>query len=342
MPASSSAKTPPPLPLTIDWHDARVVVTGAAGFLGRHVVSVLLKRGVDPDNLATPSHREYNLTQSGVAHAMVREVFAHQHAAPDVIIHCAGFVGGLGANRAFPARMFHDNMTMAVHLAEACRTGMVPARNGRVVLVGSMVSYPQNAPVPFHEDTLWDGKPERGSLPYAVAKLATLEMLHAYHTQHGLRGAYVIPTNLYGPGDNFDPSTSHAAAAIIERCVLAAHRGDLSITNWGSGAPTRQFLYVQDAAEGVVAAAERVTEHAPIPINLGTGLETSLREFVQCACDAAGFTGEILWDTEKPDGVFRRSLDPARAASLLGWHATTPLTTGIANTVAWYREHLLR
>ncbi|MCA9277528.1 MAG: NAD-dependent epimerase/dehydratase family protein [Phycisphaeraceae bacterium] len=329
------------LPITIDWTQVRVVVTGASGFLGRNVVNVLRTRGVPVRHIATPSHHQYDLTQPGAASAMLREAFAHQHAKPDVVIHCAGFVGGLGANRNFPARMFHDNMAMALNLVEACRTDMLPLRNGRIVLVGSMVTYPADAPVPFHEDTLWEGKPEQGSFPYAVAKLASLELLRAYHTQHGLPSAYVIPTNLYGPGDNFDPATSHAAAAIIERCVIAAHNNEPTITNWGSGKPTRQFLYIEDAAKGVVAAAERVTDQAPVPINLGTGQETSLKDFVQCACDAAGFTGDIQWDTTKPDGVARRSLDRSRAKALLGWHAATPLHEGVANTVAWYRENML-
>jgi GDP-L-fucose synthase len=316
----------------IDWTTARVVLPGGAGFLGRHVAAVLKARGVAPDRLFIPRRREYDLTQPAGASLLMREAFGGR---ADVVINCAGAVGGLGAHKTMPAKFAHDNLAIIVNLVEAARLAGVAQRGGVLVHIGSMTSYPAEAPVPFCEEDLWKGYPEAGTAPYAVAKLAALPVLEAYRSQYGLKSAYVIPTNLYGPGDNFDERTSHAAAAIVRRCVEAADRGDEEIVNWGTGSPSRQFLFVEDAARGVVAAAERMEE--PVPINLGTGVETTVKEFVEAVASAAGFKGRVAWDASKPDGIARRSLSAERAQKLLGWRAEVGLEEGVRKTVEWWR-----
>lgn len=336
--------------MPIDWTQARVLLPGGAGFLGRHVAALLREKGVTEDRLFIPRRRDYDLTLPSAAALLLRESFPGS--APDLILNCAGAVGGLGAHKTLPATFFHDNAAIILNLAEATRlAGLAP----RVTLlhVGSMTSYPESAPVPFREESLWHGYPEPGTAPYAIAKLAALPLLQAYHTQHGLNCAYIIPTNLYGPGDNFNPKSSHAAAAIIRRCIEAADSNTPEITNWGTGNPSRQFLFIEDAARGLVAAAEWTAEHAhssllsplsslPVPINLGTGAETTIKQFTESAARAAGFKGRITWDPSKPDGIARRSLSPDRAAQLLSWRAEVSLDEGIRRTVEWYRSHSAR
>lgn len=252
-----------------------------------------------------------------------------------MVIHCAGRVGGLGANRARPADFFHDNMAMALHLMEAARrAGVVGGTGGgKFVMVGSMTSYPAGADVPFREDDLFSGYPDAASAPYGIAKLAALEMLRAYGEQHGVRGVYVVPVNLYGPGDNLDPATSHFVGALVDRCVRARLGGAPVLECWGTGVPTRDFLYVDDAAEGVVRAAEVMDE--PSPINLGSGTEHSIRSVVELIVRLVGYQGEVRWDAGKPDGVGRRCVDVSRAERLLGWRARVCLEEGLRRTIEW-------
>jgi GDP-L-fucose synthase len=328
--------------ISIDWTKARVLLPGGGGFLGRHMAALLRARGVADERLCIPRRRDYDLTLPSHAALLVREAFPGH--GPDLILNCAGAVGGLGAHKSHPATFFHDNLAIILNLAEAMRLAGLAGRS-TLLHVGSMTSYPESAPVPFREESLWQGYPEPGTAPYAIAKLAALPLLQSYHAQYGLRSAYVIPTNLYGPGDNFDPRTSHAAAAIIRRSIEAADQNLPEITNWGTGNPSRQFLFVEDAARGVVAAAEHahsapllpLSSH-PVPINLGTGAETTIREFTEAAARAAGFQGRVTWDPTKPDGIARRSLSADRAAQLLSWRAEVSLGEGVRRTVEWYRS----
>jgi GDP-L-fucose synthase len=347
--------------LSLDWKTTPVLLTGAAGFLGRHVVQRLRSRGTPSENIIAIRSATHDLRDATVAGTLVRELMdaAHRRGTPPVIIHCAGRVGGLGANKARPADFFHDNMVMALNLAHAaCHSAFVGRggsksgggnsggsaseggnsggggpKPGRFVMVGSMTSYPARAPVPFVEDDLFNGYPDAASAPYGVAKLAALEMLRACHTQYGLQSSYVVPVNLYGPGDNLDPATSHFVGALVDRCVRAANERLPRLECWGAGAPTRDFLYIEDAAEGVVRAAEVMTE--PTPINLGSGREHSIREVVDIIVRLARYEGEVVWDRTKPDGVGRRCVDVSRARQLLGWSAQTSLEEGLRRTVDW-------
>jgi GDP-L-fucose synthase len=302
---------------------ARVVVTGGAGFLGRAVLDCLRRRGVtDP---IVPRRRDYDLTREGDVSRLYRD------ARPDIVLHLAAEVGGIGANQANPGRYFYANMAMALHLVEeARRVGL-----RKFVQVGTICAYPKHTPVPFREDDLWNGYPEETNAPYGVAKKAALVMLDGYRRQYGLASSYLLPVNLYGPWDNFDPKTSHVIPALIRKCLEAAESGRESIECWGTGGASREFLFVEDAAEGVVRAAERIDD--PVPVNLGTGREITIRALVECVADACGFRGEIRWDPTKPDGQPRRCVDATRAMQLLGWRAETGLAEGLRKTVEWYR-----
>lgn len=319
----------------LDWATTRVAVTGGAGFLGRAVVEVLLRRGVLVDRVEVVRSGACDLREPGAAKEMIGTLVQRAKAfgeAP-VVIHCAGRVGGLGANRAMPADFFYDNMMMALSLAEAARTSGFIEDAGRLVMVGSMTSYPAGALVPFREEDLFNGYPDAASAPYGIAKLAALEMLRAYQAQHGLKCVYVVPVNLYGPGDNLDPATSHFVGALVDRCVRAKLERWERLECWGTGAPTRDFLYVDDAAEGVVRATEVMSE--PVPINLGSGREHSIREVVEMIVRLVGYEGEVVWDASKPDGVGRRCVDVERARTLLGWSAKVGLKEGLSRAVAW-------
>ncbi|MGE3109659.1 MAG: NAD-dependent epimerase/dehydratase family protein [Phycisphaerales bacterium] len=317
-----------------DWSGVHVMVTGGAGFLGRRVCARLHDRGAE--RVVVPRSAVHDLRRSDVCLALMREfVHAAERAAP-VVIHCAGLVGGLGANTARPGEFFHDNLVLAVNVIEAARASGLIERGGRVVVVGSMTSYPARARVPFREEDLEDGYPDAASGPYGIAKRAALEMLRAYRAQYGLKGAYVVPVNLYGPGDKLDPAASHFVGALVDRCVRAKREGWSRLECWGTGAPTRDFLFVEDAAEGVVRAAEMVTE--PTPINLGSGREHSIREVVEMIVRLVGYEGEVVWDASKPDGVGRRCVDVTRARELLGWRATVPLEEGLRRTIEWRKE----
>jgi GDP-L-fucose synthase len=275
-----------------------------------------------------PRRREFDLTTE----AGVERLFCEHQ--PEVIIHLAAEVGGIGANQQNPGRYFYANMAMSLHLIEAARRCGVE----RFVHTGTICSYPKFTPVPFHEDALWDGYPEETNAPYGVAKKAALVMLDGYRRQYGLRSAYVLPVNLFGPRDNFDLGTSHVIPALIRKCVEAVECGAPFIECWGTGSASREFLYVDDAATGIVRAAECMDE--PVPINLGTGSEITIRSLVHLVAQTCEFTGEIRWDPSRPDGQPRRCVDARRAESLLGWKATVGLEEGLRRTVDWYRGHL--
>jgi GDP-L-fucose synthase len=306
----------------IDLATERILVTGGAGFLGRSVVERLRSRGAK--DVFVPRRSEFDLTHEDGA----RRSF--EAARPTVVIHLAAEVGGIGANRANPGRYFFANMAMALHCIETARQMAVR----KFVQVGTICSYPKHAPVPFSEDALWDGYPEETNAPYGIAKKAAMVMLAGYGQQYGLRGACLLPVNLYGPWDNFDLETSHVIPAIIRKCVEAKRDGRPSIECWGTGSATREFLYVDDAAEAVVLAAERIDD--PTPINLGTGREISVRDLVAMIARLVGMEGEVRWDPSRPDGQPRRCLDTRRAEQMLGWRADTDLESGLRRTVEWY------
>ena len=312
----------------LDWTKTRVVVTGGRGFLGRVVCRKLAERGCR--SVGVPRHHDYDLsTEEGV-----RWMYADFQ--PEVVIHLAAEVGGIGANREHPGRFFYSNLAMGLHLIEHAR------RNGikKFVQAGTVCAYPKITPVPFREEDIWNGYPEETNAPYGIAKKSLFVMLDAYHREYGLKSAVVVPVNLYGPGDNFDPKSSHVIPALIRKCVEATSRGDASMTCWGTGSASREFLYVDDAAEGILRAAEMM--ETPTPINLGTGREITIRKLVELIAEFTGFAGEIVWDPSKPDGQPRRCLDTSRAQNLLDWSAQVDFETGLKETIAWYQQAPLR
>jgi GDP-L-fucose synthase len=302
----------------------RVTVPGGAGFLGSHVVERLAASGAD---VFVPRSRTYDLTRE----ADVRAVYAVSR--PEMIVHLAARVGGIGANQRTPGSFFYDNLLMGALLIEHARRSSV----GKFVCVGTVCSYPKFATVPFREDELWAGYPEETNAPYGVAKKALLVQLQAYRQEFGFPGIYLIPVNLYGPRDNFDLDSSHVIPALIRKCLDAMDRGEDSIEVWGTGTPTREFLYVEDAADGIVAAAERY--EGSQPVNLGTGREISIRNLATLIADLTGFRGRFIWNAAKPDGQPRRALDVSRAIREFDWSASVPLEEGLASTIAWYREN---
>lgn len=310
----------------LDLSTQRIVVTGGAGFLGRAVTRVLRERGVPSDRIMVPRRRDFDLT----VEADVERLY--DVARPDVVIHLAAEVGGIGANMAHPGRFFYANMAMGLHLVEHAR------RRGlrKFVHTGTVCAYPKHCPIPFREESIWDGYPEETNAPYGVAKKAVFVMLDGYRREYGLASAVVVPVNLYGPGDNFDPASSHVIPALIRKCEEARLAGAPEVVCWGTGAATREFLYVDDAAEGVVRAAEAMEE--PVPINLGGGTEIAIRDLVGRIARACEYRGSIAWDTSKPDGQPRRGLDITRARELLGWSPRQDFDTGLATTVAWWRS----
>lgn len=302
----------------------RIVVTGGAGFLGRAVCESLRRRGAT--EILIPRRREYDFTKEDDVARMYRDM------KPDVVLHLAAEVGGIGANMANPGRYFFANMAMSLHLIEHARIN----RLRKFVQVGTICAYPKFTPVPFREEELWNGYPEETNAPYGVAKKSAMVMLDGYCRQYGLASAYVLPVNLYGPWDNFDLNTSHVIPALVRKCVEAMDAGRPFIECWGTGSASREFLYVDDAAEGVVRAAEVMED--PTPINLGTGTEITIRDLVHLIARLTGFAGEIRWDSSKPDGQPRRCLDTGRAARLLGWRAQVGFEEGLRRTIEWFRE----
>ena len=298
-----------------------VLVTGGAGFLGTHVVERLRANGLDP---FVPRRRDYDLT---VAEDSER-LFAD--ARPELVLHLAAEVGGIGANQANPGRYWYANLMMGAHVLEQSRLHGV----AKVVVIGTICAYPKFAPIPFREEDLWDGFPEETNAPYGVAKKTLLVGARGYREQYGMNTVFLLPVNLYGPRDNFDLETSHVIPALIRKMAEARERGEPRIVLWGDGSPTREFLYVDDCAEGIVLAAERYDSSEPI--NLGTGEEISIRELAGLIATLTNFEGEIVWDTTKPNGQPRRRLDVSRAESLFGFRASTPLRDGLERTIAWY------
>ncbi|MBP7936270.1 MAG: GDP-L-fucose synthase [Phycisphaerae bacterium] len=308
----------------MDLRHVRVLVTGGAGFLGSHLCELLRRRGVAEHELIVPRHQDYDLTQEDA----VDRLYADTR--PDVVIHLAAQVGGIGANRANPGRFFYANMAMGLHLIEHARRNNIR----KFVQVGTICAYPKFTPVPFREEELWSGYPEETNAPYGIAKKALLVMCQAYREQYGLNAIYLLPVNLYGPRDNFDPETSHVIPAIIRKCIEARSSGHDQIVCWGDGTPTREFLYVEDAAEGIVLATERYDESEPV--NLGSGSEVSIRTLTSMIAEMVGFRGTIKWDTSKPNGQPRRCLDTSRARDRFGFAAQIDLATGLKRTIEWY------
>lgn len=306
----------------------RIVVTGGAGFLGSHVVERLGTQGCD--RVFIPRSREYDLTEA----AAVERLF--QQSQPEILIHLAGVVGGIGANRANPGRFFYDNAMMGIQIIEAAR------RHGieKTVVIGTICAYPKFTPVPFREDDLWNGYPEETNAPYGVAKKALLVQCQAYRQQYGTNAIFLLPVNLYGPGDNFDVETSHVIPALIRKCTEAVRDHRREIVLWSDGSPTREFLYVNDAAEGIVSATERYD--GADPVNLGSGTEVSIRDLAQQIVQLTGFEGRIVWDTAQPNGQPRRCLDVSRAEREFGFRAKTPLADGLRRTISWYSASLAR
>jgi len=319
------------------WSSKRVLVTGGAGFLGKAVVASLRARGVE--TILTPRKREFDLRDGAAVRRLLTETSAAtaSGAKPvDLILHLAANVGGIGANREHPAEFFYDNLMMGVQLMhEAWRVG-VP----KFLAIGTVCAYPKFTPVPFHEDALWDGYPEETNAPYGLAKKMLLVQSQAYREQYGFNSIFLLPVNLYGPWDNFDPASSHVIPALIRKCLEAVDSGAAEVVVWGDGSPTREFLYVDDAAEGIVLAAERYD--SSVPVNLGSSYEISIRDLVEKIARVVGFSGRIVWDTTKPNGQPRRKLDTTRARDAFGFQSRTDFDEGLERTVRWYKDHRAR
>ncbi len=306
------------------WRDRRVVVTGGAGFLGTAVVDTLLRRGAE--NVFVPRSRDYDLRDADAIKRMLDDT------RPDLVIHLASKVGGIGANRETPAEFFYGNLMMGTQLFHECWRRDV----AKFISIGTVCSYPNDAAIPFREDDLWAGYPEETNAPYGLAKKMLLVQAQAYRAQYDYSSVYLLPVNLYGPHDNFDPASSHVIPALIRKCVEARERGDREIVVWGTGRATREFLYVEDGALGIVLAAERHDDCEPI--NLGSGYEISIADLTRTIAKLTGFDGELSWDTFKPDGPLRRCLDVSRAREAFGFEATTHFEEGLESTVLWFEE----
>lgn len=306
------------------WENKTVLVTGGAGFLGTNVVKYLLEAGVPQENIRVPRSRDLDLR--------VWENCLKAVDGCDVVIHLAASVGGIGYNMQNPGSLFYDNAIMGIQMMEAARQKNV----GKFVAVGTICAYPKFTPIPFTEDTLWDGYPEETNAPYGLAKKMMLVQAQAYREQYGYNAIYLLPVNLYGPGDNFDPSSSHVIPALIKKFVDAKRTGADSVEVWGTGSASREFLYVEDAAKAIALAAERY--NSPDPVNIGAGMEITIRDLVAVISSLVGYSGEIVWDTSKPDGQPRRCLDVSRAEKEFGFKAQTTFEDGLKETIAWYIE----
>ena len=307
------------------WHDRRVVVTGGAGFLGSVLVDQLRQHGAR--EVFVPRSRDYDLRDRGAVVRMLED------ARPEMLFHLAAVVGGIGANRSNPGKFFYDNAIMGIQLIEEARKFGVE----KTLVVGTICAYPNITSVPFREDDLWNGYPEETNAPYGLAKKMLLVQAQAYREQYGMNVIYLLPVNLYGPGDNFDLESSHVIPALIRKFTEAKDAGEEHITAWGTGKPTREFLYVDDAVEGLLLAMERY--NGPEPVNLGSGDEVSILELTSLVRELVGFEGEVIWDSAKPDGQPRRKLDTSRASQEFGFVARTPLAVGLQTTVEWYQRN---
>ena len=307
------------------WGSRKVCVTGGAGFLGKVVVRKLQERGAR--DIFIPTLDRYDLTKLDSINRLLND------AKPNLIIHLAAQVGGIGANREHPAEFFYNNLMMGVQLLHrAWETGVE-----KFVAIGTICAYPKYTPVPFKEENLWDGYPEETNAPYGLAKKMLLVQSQSYREQYGYNSIFLLPVNLYGPGDNFDPKSSHVIPALIKKCIEASENGVSQIEVWGDGSPTREFLYVEDAAEGILLAAEKYNRSDPV--NLGSGNEISIKDLVEMIARLTGYEGELVWDTSKPNGQPRRGLDTNRAKEYFGFEAKMTFEEGLKNTIEWYRQH---
>jgi GDP-L-fucose synthase len=304
--------------------DKCVVVTGGAGFLGRYVVRKLEERGCG--RIFVPKIEDYDLREQS---SIIR---VYEESRPDIVIHLAAVVGGIGANRANPGKFFYDNAVMGIQLIDYARRFGVK----KFVCLGTICAYPKYTPVPFKEEDLWNGYPEETNAPYGLAKKLLLVQLQAYRQQYGFNGIYLLPVNLYGPGDNIDHETSHVIPALIRKCLEAKEKRDESIVVWGDGSPTREFLYVEDAAEGILLATERYDKSEPV--NLGSAFEMSIKELAETIARLTGFQGNIVWDPTKPNGQPRRMLDTSRAQKEFGFRAMISFEIGLSKTIREYRS----
>lgn len=302
----------------------RILVTGGAGFLGRQVVSQLVKAGADPNKITVPRSRDLDLRKMENCQRAVDQ--------QEIVIHLAAHVGGIGLNREKPAELFYDNLMMGTQLIHAAYEAGVQ----KFVCAGTICAYPKFTPVPFKEDDLWNGYPEETNAPYGIAKKALLVQLQSYRQQYGFDGIYLLPVNLYGPEDNFDLHSSHVIPALIRKVHEAQQRGDATLPVWGDGSPTREFLYSEDAARGIVMATQLHSDSEPV--NLGTGYEISIKDLITLICDLMEFKGDIVWETDKPNGQPRRCLDTQRAKQAFGFTAQVSFEEGLRNTIAWYRQ----
>ncbi len=308
------------------WQDRHICVTGGAGFLGSFVVEKLVAAGARPERVFVPRRRDFDLTRQADAERLF------DVAEPDIVIHLAAEVGGIGANLANPGRYAYANLAMGLNVIEQARRRDV----AKFVQIGTICAYPKHCPVPFSEDDLWNGYPEETNAPYGVAKKALLTLCQAYREQYGLPAIYLLPVNLYGPRDNFDPETSHVIPAMIRKFIAARRRDAESVTLWGDGTPTREFLYVEDAADAIVKATAEYDDGEPV--NIGTGRETCISELAGIIARETGFGGRIEWDPTRPSGQPRRCLDTRRAAERFGFVAQTTLEEGLRRTIGWYER----
>jgi len=309
----------------ISFSGKRICVTGGAGFLGTHLIANLRAKGAR--DIFIPKYEDYDLVKPEDIARMLED------STPDIIIHLAAHVGGIGANMAKPAEFFYDNLMMGVQLMhQAWQRGVE-----KFVAIGTICAYPKFTPIPFKEEHLWDGYPEETNAPYGLAKKMLLVQAQAYRQQYGFNAIFLLPVNLYGPGDNFNPASSHVIPALIRKCLEAKEQGASEIIAWGDGSPTREFIYVEDAAEGIALAAQRY--NGSEPVNIGSSFEISIKDLTELIARLTGFEGAIRWDTSKPNGQPRRKLDTTRAREYFGFSAKTDFEEGLRRTIAWYREH---